>query len=258
MRHLPNLLTLANLFCGCIAITFVLSAQNFTTALNLNEYIEVPAVNQPYWASVFIFLAAVFDLLDGLAARALKVFSPIGKDLDSLADLVSFGVAPSMILFKMLWLAYMTQPEALDVNVAALSPAFLIACFGALRLARFNVHANAGKGVSFTGMPIPAVGIFVASFPLIQWYDTTGIALHFYKPWVLYLIIAILSWLMVSKITFFKLLPSRLNLQTIWAPMLVVITGVATIPFLGYGAIAAAFIVYVILAFIYKPKTIES
>ena len=95
MKHLPNLLTLANLFCGCIAITFILSAQNFTTSFNIDEYIEVPAVAQPYWGSVFIFLAAIFDMLDGFAARTLKVFSPVGKDLDSLADIVSFGVAPA-------------------------------------------------------------------------------------------------------------------------------------------------------------------
>src|SRR5690606_34684964 len=110
----------------CAAITFILSAQNFTTSFNLEEYIEVPAIEQPYWGSVFIFLAAVFDMLDGFAARALKVFSPIGKDLDSLADLISFGVAPSMILFKMLWSAYMLQPEAMDVSMLAMSPAFLI------------------------------------------------------------------------------------------------------------------------------------
>jgi CDP-diacylglycerol---serine O-phosphatidyltransferase len=253
MRHLPNLLTLANLFCGCIAITFILSAQNFTTAFNIEDYIEVPGIEQPYWGSVFILLAAVFDLLDGYVARALKVFSPIGKDLDSLADVVSFGVAPSMILFKMLWASYMVQPEAMDVSMIAMSPAFLIACFGALRLARFNISASEQSSF-FKGMPIPAVGLFVASFPLILWQNPMGLAGYLYSPWLLYLIIALLCWLMVSKVRFFKFMPSSWKLANTWPQLVIVIATVASIPVLKSGAIALAFILYIILALIHKPK----
>ncbi len=253
MRHLPNLLTLANLFCGCIAISFILSAQNFTTALNFNEYVEVPAVEQPYWGAVFIFIAAIFDLLDGFAARSLKIFSSIGKDLDSLADLVSFGVAPSMILFKLLWLGYMMQPEALDVSLLAMAPAFLVACFGALRLARFNV-SDTGKGNEFKGLPIPAVGILIATFPLIMWYDTTGLSAYLFEPWIIYLIIAILCWLMVSKVTFFKMLPSSFSIGRMWAPALVILTGLVALPFLKFAAITLAFVVYIILSIVHKPN----
>lgn len=256
MKHLPNLLTLANLFCGCAAITFILSAQNFTTSFNLGEYIEVPAIEQPYWGSIFIFLAAVFDMLDGSAARALKVFSPIGKDLDSLADVVSFGVAPSMILFKMLWSAYMMQPEAMEVSMLAMSPAFLIACFGALRLARFNISAKE-QSRFFTGMPIPAVGTFVASFPLILWQNPMGIALKLYNPWLLYLIIITLSWLMVSRLRFFKFMPSGFKPAQIWPQLLITISTLATIPFLKSASIAVAFILYIILSFFYKPKQVS-
>ena len=253
MKHLPNLLTLCNLFCGCIAITFILGAQNFTTSFNVNEYIEVPAIEQPYWASVFIFLAAFFDMLDGFAARALKEFSPIGKDLDSLADVVSFGVAPSMILFKMLWAAYIMKPEAMDVSMLAMSPAFLIACFGALRLARFNISASE-QTQFFKGMPIPAVGLFVACFPLIMWQNPMGIASYFYNPWILYAIIAILSWLMISKIRFFKFLPSSFKLANLWPSLLIVIIAVASFPMLKSAAIALAFLLYIVISFIYKPK----
>ncbi len=255
MRHLPNLLTLANLFCGCIAITFILSAQNFTTSFNMDEYIEVPAIEQPYWGSVFIFLAAIFDMLDGYAARALKVFSSIGKDLDSLADIVSFGVAPSMILFKMLWSAYMLQPEAMDVNMLAMSPAFLIACFGALRLAKFNI-ASSEQTQFFKGMPIPAAGIFIATFPLIQWQNPLGIGLSLYNAGLLYLIIALLSWLMVSNIRFFKFMPSSFQMSKIWPQLLILIVTAAAFPFLQSGAIALAFILYILLSFVYKPKQI--
>lgn len=253
MKHLPNLLTLCNLFCGCIAITFILGAQNFTTSFNITEYIEVPAIEQPYWASVFIFLAAVFDMLDGFAARALKVFSPIGKDLDSLADVVSFGVAPSMIMFKLLWGAYMMKPEAMDVSVLAMSPAFLIACFGALRLARFNVSSTE-QTKFFSGMPIPAVGLFVGSFPLILWQNPMGIASYFYNVWLLYAIIIIVSWLMISRIRFFKFLPSSFAIANSWPSLLILVVAAASFPVLKSAAIALAFILYIVISFVYKPK----
>ena len=253
MKHLPNLLTLANLFCGCAAITFILGAQNFTTSYNINEYIEVPAIEQPYWGSVFIFLAAIFDMLDGFAARGLKVFSPIGKDLDSLADVVSFGVAPSMILFKMLWSAYMLQPEAMDVSMLAMSPAFLVTCFAALRLAKFNITSS-DQAKFFSGMPVPAIGIFVATFPLIQWQNPLGLGLKLYNVWLLYCMIAILCWLMVSNIRFFKFLPSSFAIRDIWAQLIIILAAVAAFPVLKSGAIAIAFLLYIILSFVYKPK----
>ncbi|RYE25622.1 MAG: hypothetical protein EOP51_03540 [Sphingobacteriales bacterium] len=128
MKHLPNILTLANLFCGCIAIAFILNSQPFFATFNGEQY-WVTGTEQAYYGGIFIFIAAVCDMLDGAVARALKVFSSIGKDLDSLADVVSFGVAPSMILFKLLWASYMSNPNALDVNMMAMAPAFLLACF---------------------------------------------------------------------------------------------------------------------------------
>jgi len=255
MRHLPNLLTLANLFCGCIAISFILSAQNFTTAFNIGQEFEVPAVEQPYWGSIFIFIAALFDLLDGFTARALKVFSPIGKDLDSLADVVSFGVAPSMILFKMLWAAFITQPEAMDVDMLAMSPAFLVACFAALRLARFNISAT-DQNRFFKGMPTPAIGIFVATFPLINWQNPLGLAAYFYNPWLLYLVIGILCWLMVSKVRFFKFLPASFNIGSVWPQLLIIVVSAAAFPYLKAGAISLAFVLYILLSFVYKPKEI--
>lgn len=255
MKHLPNLLTLANLFCGCIAITFILSAQNFTTAFNMGDYIEVPGIEQPYWGTVFIFLAAVFDLLDGFAARSLNIYSPIGKDLDSLADLVSFGVAPSMILFKMLWTSYMLLPQAMDVSVLAMSPAFLIAIFGALRLAKFNITSDEQKSF-FKGLPIPAVGLLVASFPLIIWQNPMGLAHYFYNTWLIYLLIAVLCWLMVSKLSFFKFMPSKWNLANIWPQLIIIIVTVSSLPFLKSAAILVTFALYILLSFIYKPKQV--
>jgi len=260
MKHLPNLLTLANLFCGCIAIAYIFSAQPYT-AMSLGETGGLPTwywvygAEQMYMGSIFIGIAALCDMLDGLAARALNVFSPIGKDLDSLADLVSFGVAPSAILFKFLWDALMGEKNAFDVNMLGMAPAFLIACFAALRLARFNIAADSQKHY-FIGMPTPAAGIFVGSFPLVLWFCPSPISHTFahlvQNKWVLYLVIAILCWLMVSPVKFFKMIPAKWNIATAWPQYLLVLLTAASIPVLSFAAIPVAFILYVVLSLIYK------
>jgi CDP-diacylglycerol---serine O-phosphatidyltransferase len=253
MKHLPNLLTLANLFCGCIAITFILSAQNFSTAIPSGAYLEVSGIEQPYWGSVFIILAAVFDMMDGWAARALNIFSPIGKDLDSLADLVSFGLAPSMILFKMLWTAYMFQPEALEVSMLVMSPAFLIACFAALRLARFNISSQP-KADYFIGLPTPAVGLFVALFPLMSWFGPGILTPYFYVPAALYGIIGLLCYLMVSRLRFFKLIPGSWTKEAL-IPRVILVAGIlAAVPFLKWEAAFVALALYILTALISPVK----
>ena len=251
MKHLPNILTLANLFCGCIAITYILGAQNFTTAFDATTYLEVPAIEQPYIGALFIFLAALFDMLDGAAARALNIHSPIGKDLDSLADVVSFGVAPAVILFKMLWSAYMAEPEAMDTSLFLISPALLVACFAALRLAMFN-QSSAEQKNYFIGMPTPAIGLFVATFPLMQWQNPLFI--YFYKPWLLYAVIALLCWLMVCRLRFFKLLPEKWDMKNLLPRILLIGGGIAAVPFLGGGASLVVMGLYIILSLVFKPR----
>jgi CDP-diacylglycerol---serine O-phosphatidyltransferase len=249
MKNLPNILTLANLFSGCIAIAFIMSSQPYLATIGGDLPYWITGTEQAYWGAVFIGLAGVFDMLDGFVARALHLHSPIGKDLDSLADVVSFGVAPSMILFKMLWAANIAQPNAMDVSMWAMAPAFLVACFGALRLARFNVMSTSSS--NFTGMPIPGIGILIASFPLINLY-VPSVGIYFKNTWVLYGIIALVCWLMVSKITFFKLMPSQWNMAELWPRITLTIGAIAFFPFVGFAAIPAAFVLYVILSIIYK------
>jgi CDP-diacylglycerol---serine O-phosphatidyltransferase len=267
MKHLPNLLTLGNLFCGCLAIAYILTAQPYLS-MSLEGGGGLPSWHWVYGAeqmclgSIFIGIAAVCDMLDGLVARALKVFSPIGKDLDSLADVVSFGVAPSVIMFKFLWDASMGEKNAFDVPMLALAPAFLIACFAALRLAKFNVTSETQK-TYFIGMPTPAVGLFVGSLPLILWFSPMGVsrfvAPWFQNKWVLYLVIAILCWLMVSGTKFLKMIPAKRNIKHAWPQIVLVALSAVAIPFLQVAVIPFAFVLYVVLSFIYKePETIES
>ncbi|RYD59348.1 MAG: CDP-diacylglycerol--serine O-phosphatidyltransferase [Sphingobacteriales bacterium] len=252
MKHLPNLLTLANLVSGCLAIVFVLNSQPFLTQYGDGAY-WVTGTEQAYYASICILVSAVCDVLDGFVARKLNIFSPIGKDLDSLADMVSFGVAPSMILFKMLWASQMTSQDALDANMLAMAPAFLIACCGALRLARFNITANVQRN-SFMGMPIPATGLLIASFPLINWYNPMGIGAFLQNAWILYVIIGLLSWLMVSKIRFIKLIPSNFSVKHIWPQIVLLIAGVALAPIAGWATVLFVFVLYMVLSLVYKPQ----
>ena len=250
MKHLPNLLTLANLVCGCIAIAFILNSQPFLATVNDIEY-WVSGTEQAHWGGIFIAIAAIFDMLDGFAARALNIYSPIGADLDSLADVVSFGVAPSMILFKMLWGAYMLEPYAMDVNMLAMAPAFLIVCFAAIRLARFNVSPPM-KGSWFTGMPTPAVGLFIASLPVINWYNPFGMGAMLQGKWFIYLLIAILCWLMVSKIRFFKIIPSSTAVKNAWPQYTLILLSIVLAVTLKIGAIPLIFALYILLSIAYN------
>lgn len=253
MKHLPNILTLANLFSGCLAIAFILNAQPYLAEINGADY-WVICTEQMVVGAYLIGIAAIFDLLDGFAARALQVFSPIGKDLDSLADLVSFGVAPSMLLMKMLWAAKMQQSNAMDVSMWAMAPAFLVACFGALRLARFNITAPSKGSYTFQGMPIPATGIFVASIALLNWYAPV-VGVYFQKTWILYVIIALLCWLMISKIPFFKFIPAAYNIKNTWRQLVLIVVFIATAIFISlYVALPITFVIYILLSIIIKPS----
>lgn len=257
MKHLPNLLTLGNLFCGCIAIVFILNSQPFQASINGIDFYYVTGTEEVLWGVAFIGIAAVCDILDGFTARILNIHSHIGLDLDSLADVVSFGVAPSMILFKMLWASWMREEGALDVSMLAMAPAFLIACFAALRLAKFNVTVPEDKG-SFTGMPTPAIGLVIASFPLINYYNSFHLGEYFQNKWFLYSIIVVFCWLMVSQIHFFKFMHAKCRETNMWRQFTLLGATIAAIPFLKAAAFLFGFLLYILLSFTYKqPKTVQ-
>lgn len=138
-RHVPNMLTLGNLLCGCLGI---LLARQF-----------------PLYAPAYLVWAAcVFDFFDGFSARVLKVSSPIGKELDSLADMVSFGILPAITMFT--WLET-ESPESYVPYIA-----FLIAVFSALRLAKFNIDEN--QEDAFVGLPTPANALFITGLVFLN------------------------------------------------------------------------------------------
>src|SRR5579862_9789890 len=168
MKHLPNLFTLINLIFGTCAVIFIL--QSGQRLVSVNE--DVLSINLPekvWLGSLCIGIAAVVDFGDGLIARLCKATSPLGKELDSLADLVSFGVAPGMILYQFLRMSFAQQKNGLDVSMLWLIPAILIPCAAAYRLAKFNIDNTQQYG--FKGVPTPANGLLIASLPFIFWYS---------------------------------------------------------------------------------------
>ena len=185
----PNLITLLNLLCGSISVILVL--QNYVL-----------------FAAILIFAAGVLDFLDGFAARLLKSYSDLGKSLDSLADMVSFGLAPSVIMYQLLFESLkINQPDltlqnAGPLEIVILFSAFFITLFSGLRLAKFNIDER--QSDSFIGVPTPANAFFIASIPFII-LNFPAAENWILKIYVLLPLTFILSFLLVSEIPLISL-----------------------------------------------------
>ncbi len=252
MKQIPNLFTLLNLVAGTIAIIFILQTGE-TLVSQTDEGTWVPQLPEKiWWGSICIGIAAVIDFLDGFVARLFKATSPMGAQLDSLADVVSFGVAPGLILYQLLRISFMQQENGIDVTMWSLAPAFIFPCAGAWRLARFNVENNSSG--DFKGVPIPAAGLVVASLPLILFYNNFNAANYVVNKWVLYAIIILLSWLMVSRTAFlamkFNDASVKNNLPKIILAIIAVIAGI----FLQWLAVPVVFIIYIFISLTRKKQ----
>ncbi|NSL88477.1 CDP-alcohol phosphatidyltransferase family protein [Chitinophaga solisilvae] len=251
MKQVPNIITLCNLFCGALAIICVLHAPEFRAEFNGNEY-TITSPEPVYWASALVVLAAIFDFFDGMTARLLKVQSPMGKELDSLADVVTFGVVPGMMLYRLLRSAYFRQPDVFDVSMVNLAPALLVPCFAAYRLAKFNLDTRQSE--NFIGVPTPAVGLLVASFPLILLFNPYNLAQWLQNVWVLYGTIAALCYLMVAEIPMLSLKIKDKSLKNNWPRLLLVVLTLISIPVLNFATVPFVFICYVVLSLVVPPK----
>lgn len=221
-KSLPNTITCLNLLSGCVAIA--MSFKSFElVGLGLFGW---------QWASIFIFAAAVFDFLDGMTARALKAYSEIGKELDSLSDLVSFGVAPGMLIFNFLSVFFS--------NFWFPFIAFLVPVFGGLRLARFNVE-DAGS-TSFRGLPIPANALFWIGFAAWVWqYSVPGMV-----PTTI--AVLLMSLAMVSDISLFSLKFKNLNPIENWRRYFIVIAAVAMVAIFGLSGFMWTILLYMLFS----------
>ena len=227
-NNIPNAVTSLNCLCGTQAIIAAFHGVN-DTLWGMIGY---------QMAALLIGLAAVADFLDGLTARLLHAVSGIGKELDSLSDLVSFGLAPAMMIFNVMRAA---QPQSALCYAAVLLPVF-----GALRLARFNVDTR--QTTSFIGLPIPANAIF--------WIGMT----HFYathhdmSQWIVVAAIVALSWLMVCPLPMFSLKAHSLGLRDNWPQYALIVGALALIGLLGLTGLAATIALYAILSIVNNTR----
>lgn len=255
MKQIPNIFTLLNLFFGCCAIVFTLQTTSFNIFQGEDLASSFALPEKIYYACVCIGIAAIIDFFDGFVARLLNASSNMGKQLDSLSDVVSFGVAPAMILYQLLRISFMQEANGFDKSIIWLVPAFIFAGAGAYRLARFNIDKTPAYG--FKGVPIPAAGLVVASLPLIAYYNYFDGAVNslLFNKWFLYALIAILSYLMVSTLPLialkFKDFKPANNIPKI---VLLVICVVAAFS-LNWLAVPVVFIAYILVSLIFKNKT---
>lgn len=225
VRHIPNAVTCCNLFSGCIACVYAFEG-DFTLSL------------------LFIVLGAVFDFFDGMTARLLKAYSPMGKELDSLADSVTFGLAPSLILFT--WLRHVGFPQffaPFEQYIPFL--AFFLAVFSVLRLAKFNIDER--QTSSFIGLPTPANALFWAAFAV-------GLApqvISLYAGWILLLGLLFIScYLLTSEIPMFSLKFKNLHWKGNQWQFIFLGVSLLLLIFLGCTGLAAVIVWYIILSII--------
>jgi CDP-diacylglycerol--serine O-phosphatidyltransferase len=224
LKHLPNAITSGNLLCGCLGIIECF-AGNLKTA------------------TIYILVAAILDFFDGFVARAVKANSAMGKELDSLADCVSFGALPGFILYQL-----MLQSQNLQtVGTWAAYSALLIPVFSALRLAKFNIDTR--QSDSFIGVPTPADAMLIASFPWLIAQET------FLMPfltniYVLAAVAVIMSYLMIAELPLIALKFKDFSWKNNVYTYLLVISSVILLAILQVSAIPIILVIYVALSVI--------
>lgn len=241
-KHLPNALTCLNLLCGCVALSLILAHDSTPGAAALGTDWE-PLVQAAY----LIGIAAIADFFDGLVARALRVSSPIGKDLDSLADMVSFGVVPGAVIFKLLHHALLAHD--LPANLAFL--AFTVSIFSALRLAKFNNDTR--QSDSFIGVPTPANTMLIASLPVILAADRFGIGPLILNPWVLLGLTFLMSGLLVAELPLFALKFKNFTWQDNSLRFVFLLLSAVLLLVLRAAAVPLIILLYVLLSVLRRP-----
>lgn len=258
MKQIPNIVTLLNLVCGCIAIVYLL--QNGIAIVETGATADNPLGQQLtllperiYLAPLFIGIAAVVDFFDGFIARATKGCSEMGKQLDSLADLVSFGVAPAIIIYQLLRLSLAKETDGLEASMLWLAPAFVLAAAAAYRLAKFNLDTR--QSHAFRGTPVPSVGLAVASFPLIYWTSNTEWVLNLLtNKWFLYTVVLALSWLMVSDIPIMSNKPKNKTINGLLPQISLLVIGIIAALLLQWLSVPVIFCCFVGLSLIFKKQ----
>jgi CDP-diacylglycerol--serine O-phosphatidyltransferase len=215
---IPNIITLLNLLLGCVSVAFV----------------ALGDMDTAFWC---IVAAAVCDFLDGFAARLLKAYSNIGKQLDSLADVISFGFAPAFMLYAGIEIS-------IDGNFSSIyaMPAFLLTAFSALRLAKFNIDER--QTTSFIGLPTPANGLFFSTLAL----SLANKELTLFNYWVLIGIIILFSYLLICELPMFSLKMKGFSLKKYWAQYTFLAIAIILLPLWKIQGVAVIIGVYIFMS----------
>lgn len=222
-KHIPNLFTLLNLFSGCMGVVFA-----FTSDLRL--------------VSLMIFISLILDYLDGFMARLLDAKSPVGKELDSLADVVSFGLLPGIIVYRLLHAGELSHLAFIG---------FLMTLMSAYRLANFNIDTRQSE--SFIGLPTPANALFWSAFPLILFGNVSGvlessIAGFIQQPYALLGMTLLFSYLLVAELPLFSLKFKNLSWEENKARHIFLFSCLLLILFLSYYALPFIILLYLLIS----------
>jgi CDP-diacylglycerol--serine O-phosphatidyltransferase len=237
-KHIPNFVTLLNVLCGSIAVLFVVNGNMLATAF-------------------FVFLGIFFDFFDGLLARKLKVQSNLGLQLDSLADMITSGLVPGLVMFHLLSLTvsdFSLQTEAHQWSDSIFGDVQLLPFVGlviviasAYRLATFNVSTN--QSVSFIGLPTPANALLILSFPLILEYQHNDLMNSIIlNPWFLVGITLISSYLLNAKIKLIALKFKTLNFRDNAARYLLIILAIILLIIFKFAGIPLIILLYILMS----------
>lgn len=245
---LPNGITCLNLLCGCFAIYSAFKAIFFSDGFAAeNTFIDM--------ACIFIIAGAVFDFFDGMTARLLKISSPIGKELDSLADIVTFGIAPAVLCYSLMRKnGFSGILDAETSEWLALS-AFVMAAFSALRLAKFNLDER--QTTSFIGMPTPANALFWIGMTYIDQIPFMHWALN---GWILAALMLGCSFLLISELPMFslKIKFNRLGWKENALPYSLVLCCIPIFIIFKLSGAAIAILLYILLSLLATKKTVVS
>lgn len=245
-KHIPNIITLGNLSSGIIAIMLIMNGS--------------PENNYFIWAGFFTFLGAFFDFFDGMFARLLGVSGELGKQMDSLADMISFGVVPGFAMFTMLKMSFSDLSSdvfysnenlgiILNTDLMYALPGFLISLFSALRLANFNIDTR--QTSSFIGVPTPAITLFILSIFLISFMELNQAIVNIVNTsWVLYLITVLSSYALVADLPLFAMKFKVWNWKENKIRWIFILIAISLIAVFKLVAIPMIIIIYVLMSVI--------
>ncbi len=224
-KHIPNAITCLNLLSGCLGIVFAFQGE-----------LEI--------AGYAIFIAAIFDFLDGMLARLLNAYSEIGKELDSLADMVSFGVLPSVIIYQL----FLQSPQLGSLSTWLNFSAFFIAIFSALRLAKFNVDVRQSE--NFIGLTTTANALLIASFPMIIDQGNFFLSSYILNPFFLFVFSLGMGILLVAEIPLISLKFKTIRLSDNFLRYILVFSSLILLLIFKFAAVPIIIFLYFLISLI--------